>query len=410
MRTLAWILVPLWVAACGTTPAAPDATTPLDVAAETTSDGAPDSSADPLADGLPDPSLDPSPDPVAEATSESGPDADAAAPAIPGIGVHQATLVDSTRTTPENGMTPQKPDRTLPTRIWYPSSSDPSAGEVEDAPPGLAGGPYPLVLVVHGSTGTAVAYSWIAAALVPAGYVVAAADFPLTSLLTDGGPSDWHVEDQPDDLSFLADRFAAGGVDGVPGGMIDAAKGYSIVGHSTGGTVALLAAYRPDKHDARVAAIVDLSGDSCFFGDAFFATRAVPALMVGASRDLYVPAPNNVVRAYDLASPPKTHVILKGGSHIHFTDLDAADIVGVTPTTPADPLAQTLATWGGGTTCEPFPAPADDVPMTMADQHAIAGAWARAFLDATVRGEATRLEALRTAGDPRVDAAWVDQL
>ena len=71
-----------------------------------------------------------------------------------------------------------------------------------------------------------------------------------------------------------------------------------MVGHSTGGTVTLLAACAPEMHDPRLRAGADLSGDSCFFVDTFFATRATPFLAVAGSDDLLVPPANNPVRAF----------------------------------------------------------------------------------------------------------------
>jgi len=155
-----------------------------------------------------------------------------------------------------------------------------------------------------------------------------------------------------------------------------------------------------------VAAAVDLSGDACFFAPSFFATRSVPLLAIGGSRDVYVPAPINVTYAYDHALPPKTRLILKGGSHLAFTDFDVPDDPNVTPTHPGDPLADTLQALGGGTACLPVPPPADDAPLPTASQHDLSTAWTRAFLDATLRGERAGLEALRADPDPRIDLSW----
>ena len=327
------------------------------------------------------------------------------------VGVFEQDFEDKTRKTPANGTAAEKPSRALPTQVWYPAQGDPAATDaVEGAPPDLSGAPYPLILFVHGSSGTRIAYSWFGQGLARAGYVVAAADFPLTSLMTDGGASDWHVEDQPADLSFLASSLFAGSPDGLPAGALDEPRGYAVAGHSTGGTVSLLAAFRDESqfpHDRRVAAAIDLSGDACFFAPAFFAPDpTVPLLAVGASRDFYVPAPNNVVYTYENARSPKNLVVLKGGSHLWFTDWDVPDDQGVTPTQPEDPLAKTLESLCGGTGCSPVPAAADDPPLGVEAQHALTVAWARAFLDSVMRGESAGLDTLRAAPEPRIDARW----
>lgn len=319
-----------------------------------------------------------------------------------GVGFVVRTFEDTTRPTPANGRAPATDRRTLPTRVWYPSTVAPDDGDVEEAPLDTRQR-WPLVVFVHGSSGTPMAYGWLGSALARAGYVVAAADFPLTSLVTPGGPSDEHVDDQPADVRFLADQVLAGGVDRVPATAL-VPDAYAVAGHSTGGTMALLAAFAPDVHDDRVRAVVDGSGDACFFGDAFFATRPVPLLALGGSDDLYVPAPNNVVRAYDLAQAPKVLAVLVGGTHLGFTSFDLPDDAGVTPTRPGDPLADSLAAYGGGTACEPVPARTGDPTLALQDEHDLLAAWTIAFLDAHLRDQPAALGARVADPGPLVQA------
>src|SRR5262249_32746799 len=157
-----------------------------------------------------------------------------------------------------------------------------------------------------------------------------------TALSTPGGSSDLHVEDETGDVKFLADQAAA--LTDTLKGAVDPKAGYSVVGHSTGGTVALLMAYG-HAHDDRVRATVPISADSCFFAESFFKTRSVPILALTGSNDLLVPPPDNIERTYGLAAPPKVFAELVGGSHMGFTDfpLDDADL-GLTPTDASSDL------------------------------------------------------------------------
>jgi len=173
------------------------------------------------------------------------------------VGVTTRQFVDATRSTPENQGVPSRPMRELPTEIWYPAVLVAGAAEEHDAPLDTRAAPYPLLFFVHGSSSFRRQSTFLTQALAAAGYVVAAADFPLTALATPGGPSDLHFDDQLGDLSFLANQLEeiSRSGDDLLSGAIDP-SGYGVIGHSTGGTVALLAAYAPDVHDARTRAAI----------------------------------------------------------------------------------------------------------------------------------------------------------
>ncbi len=310
-----------------------------------------------------------------------------------GVGVKTRMYVDTTRPTPANGSAPDAPARTLLTEIWYPAPSGTAAPETVDAP--LAPGPFPLVIFVHGSGTGRRQSTFLMQALAAAGNVVVAADFPLTASSTPGGASDLHVEDERGDVAFLADQAAAFSTDPADAlhGATDPGAGYAVVGHSTGGAVALLAAFG-DTHDDRVRAAVTISGDSCFFAEAFFRAREIPLFALTGSNDLLVPPPDNARRTYDLAAAPKVFASLVGGEHMYFTDYDIPDaVLGVMPTTASSDLATTLAHYGDGAACEPIPAPAGDPEMDYDVQHDLAARLVVAYLDHTL---------LALAADPRV--------
>lgn len=284
------------------------------------------------------------------------------------LGTSTRTYVDASRPTPANGTAPAQPSRTLVTEVWYPAMS-----EGRDAPP--AGGRFPLAVFVHGSGGNRRQSTFLTEALATFGYVVAAADFPLTAADTPGGASDDHVGDQLGDVAFLAAQV---------GGefAVDEARGYAVVGHSTGGTIALLSAYAPDPHDPKIAAAAALAPCACFLGDALFQTRALPLLVIAGTDDLFVPPASNGQRAYSLAPQPKQLVLLSGGNHLYFTDFDIPDSsLNPMPTTVDDPIAKALVAYGGGTACSPPPPPGTDPAITIDQQHAQTLASIRPFLD-----------------------------
>ena len=326
-------------------------------------------------------------------------DADAPLP----VGVTTRTFVDMSRSTPANGTAAAQSSRTLVTEIWYPTT-DPNGltSPVRDA--ALApGGPYPLVFFVHGSSSGRLLSTYLTTALAAEGYVVAAADFPLTALSTAGGPSDLHVTDEVGDLSFLCDQLKSasttasdalhGAVDGL---------GYAVVGHSTGGAVAELAAFAGDDsqvtHDPRVRAVVPLSGDACMFDASFFKSRTVPVFAIGGSNDLFVRFANSGAWVYANTNAPHLLADLVGGQHMGFTDLGLDDaLLGPVPTGPTSPLAQTLSAYGDAGACLPVPSPGTDPMLTLDAQHALVIQLVSAFLDAELRGNSAALNAVESA-------------
>ncbi len=289
------------------------------------------------------------------------------------VGTTSRSLSDPSRPTPQNGSEPSHPERQLPTDVWYPALED-----GVDAPLAAFDSPRGLVLFVHGLSGDRQSYTGLTVELARAGFVVAASNFPLTAGSTPGGATDLHLDDQILDLSFVADALFA---DPQLGSAI-AQGGYGVVGHSSGGTVALLTAYASDPHDSRVRAVVALAPCACFFGDAFFRERALPLLVVAGTDDLFVPAASNGVRAFNLALPPKQLLLLPGGNHLYFTDYPVPDYaVPQQPTTAEDNIAVTLARFGGGSACSPAPPPANDPELSFEEQHTRTLAEMIPFLD-----------------------------
>jgi predicted dienelactone hydrolase len=349
--------------------------------------------------------FDASPSPDALAPTDGATTLDAAH--FSAVGVTTRTFVDLTRPTPANGSAPAQTSRTLVTEIWYPTLAA-GISPIRDAPV-APGGPYPLVLFVHGSGSGRTYYTYLTTALAQAGYVIAAADFPLTAMDTTGGSSDHYVWYEVGDLSFLCDQLKltsasasdklAGAVDGLS---------YAVVGHSTGGAVAELAAFAGNDsmitHDPRVAAVVPLSGDACMFSAAFFRSRPVPILVIGASNDLFVRFPNSGEWVYQSSNEPHLAAELIGGQHIYFTDftflMDSQ--LNPVPTGPTSDLAVALQAYGDAGECLPEPGAGTDPPMKAATQHALAIQLVTAFLEAQMRHDPAQLAALEAANNPLV--------
>jgi predicted dienelactone hydrolase len=296
---------------------------------------------------------------------------------------HVASYVwtDSSRPTPANGSVAAHPRRSFATDIIYPEM--PSSTQRR-----------PLVVFVHGVDSNRRQSTFLTRSLAEAGYVVLAADFPLTARSTPGGATDAHAEEQARDIAFLVDYLADRGNAHAPWAtLIDASK-YLVVGHSTGGAVALVAGFAPDYHDPRVAGVIALSPDACFFSHAFFSTRALPLAIVGATNDRFSPFANNAQWAYQNSSAPHTLATLLGGNHVYFTDYCLPDWL-IAPIYGLDDTAlnATMARYGPGTGCSAPPAhylPA----LSCSNQHALAETLVLAFVNEMLRGDSRAVDAL----------------
>jgi predicted dienelactone hydrolase len=324
------------------------------------------------------------------------------------VGVTTRTFVDTTRETPANGNAPAKKSRTLDTTIWYPTVGDTSSSKPTTDATLAPNGPFPLVFFVHGSSSGRGFYTYLTQGLASAGYVVVAADFPLTSIATAGGASDVDVSAQVGDLSFLCDQLAATASKqgDTLRGAVDGAH-YAVVGHSTGGAVAELAAFAGDdaaiKHDPRVSAIVPISGDACMFRADFFKSRSVPVFVVGGTGDLFVPPANNGQWVFDNTNPPHLFAKLVGASHVRFTDYDLPDDhLHPQPTGPTSTLAKTLSAYGDAAECLPVPPAGNDASMPVAQQHELAERLIAAYLEGMMRNNLAPLAAAIAEKDPLI--------
>jgi len=240
------------------------------------------------------------------------------APGPYGVGVRTLALVDGSRPTPAHGTVASLPSRTLTTEVWYPTA--PHAGDpVRDAE--AAHGRFPVILNSHGYADNRTGEAYLAMALASRGYVVAAPDFPLTNLTTQGrDPID--VENQPDDVRFVLDSVLdlSKAKDSWLAGRVDRHR-IGASGLSYGGLTTLLVTFHPARRDRRIRAAAALAPVSCSFEKSFFRAARPPLLLVQGTQDLLLPIAINSARVYAEARSPRTFVQLRDASHSAFSGL-----------------------------------------------------------------------------------------
>lgn len=218
---------------------------------------------------------------------------EAGAPDPPVVGSRTRTFVDRSRPTPADaiaGITPSA-TRRLPTTFYYPAR-----GSAADAAP-AGGGPvpgarpargrYPLVLFSPGSPGTAKDYEVLLAGWAAAGYVVAALQYPISSLAGPDAAAWADLPAQSDDARFVLRRVLR--LDARKAGIpeVDVDR-IAVAGHSFGGATALSLVSKCCR-DARVGAVVVLAGVAEPVSGPKLRRPRGPAFFVHARYDRAVP-------------------------------------------------------------------------------------------------------------------------
>ena len=212
------------------------------------------------------------------------------------------TFVDTSRPTNENRGVPGHPERTLPTTIWYPTDLQ---------------GDAPLIIHSHGILSNRTEMPYLMELLASWGYVVAAADYPLTSGNTEGGANAEDAINQPADVSFLIDSvLALSGADKPFAANIDTSR-IGLSGYSLGGLTTYLTTFHPRLRDPRVAAAVAIAGPSAVFSPQYFGNSSAPTLAIAGTADALIEYERN---AADLPerSAGISVVGIAGGSHLGF--------------------------------------------------------------------------------------------
>jgi dienelactone hydrolase len=201
------------------------------------------------------------------------------------------------------------------------------------------GGPFPLVLLEHGSGVVPASYTALAEGLASHGFVVAATNHPLDSLIV-VFPDGHEIRSQPywpvnadrrtqgiaigkfaeevlvADVRFVLDKLEEiNSRDTFWRGHIDMSK-IGIVGHSMGGTTAALAT----KEEQRISAGVNLDG-STFPGmndDVRPVELNKPLLFIATEE--HASDPGSRAREYSGSESNTYYVTVPGSDHLSFTD------------------------------------------------------------------------------------------
>jgi len=311
------------------------------------------------------------------------------------------TIVDATRPTPRNGAFPGAPSRTLVTAVWYPVA---------------AGGPLPLVVASHGFTGSRTTLAYLAEHLASHGYVVAAPQFPLSTLTAPGGPTTDDIEHQPGDVGAVIDHLLAAS-DGPLAGRIDPER-IGVTGLSWGGLTTLLVTFHETLADARIRAALPIAAPACFATPAFFrgfapagGRRPAPRLLlVYGDDDLLVSFAESGPRAFKAARRRRQLAVLHDAAHsgfsaytatlpaeTHYDLLTCALLATQGGADPLDALAD-LAVPGAGVALRPGRCPETCAPARVAEasgpvmdgarQQELTRLLAAVFFDAWLRDDA----------------------
>lgn len=307
------------------------------------------------------------------------------------------TIVDATRPTPPNGSFAGAPSRTIVTEVWYPGSA---GGAL------VADGPRPLVVASHGFTGSRTTQAYLAEHLASHGYVVAAPQFPLSTLTAPGGPTTDDIANQPGDVSAVIDQLLAA-TDGPLAGAVDPER-IGATGLSWGGLTTLLVTFHETLADARIRAALPIAAPACFVTPAFFRGSQARLLLLYGDDDLLVSFDGSGPRAFKAARRRRQLAVLHDGTHSGFSaytatlpsdthyDLLTCSLLAGVGTDPRDALGA-LAVPGAGVALRPGRCPetcgaervaaASGPVMPGARQQELTRLLAAVFFDAWLRGD-----------------------
>jgi predicted dienelactone hydrolase len=283
--------------------------------------------------------------------------------------------------------------RRLDVKVWHPQAK----GEV----------PFPLIVYSHGTFGYATNAMHFVNALVEAGYVVAAANYPLTSRnafthITFADISD--TSQQVKDVSFIIDSLLA---DPELAGLIDPDR-IGTTGHSLGGVTSYFASFGARTRDPRIKATAPIAaGDPVQtaldnpmgFNGTGNAAISVPVLFLSADRDVFARMTGRPHAAFSRVETPKYELMIKNGVHVWFRDGDEQ---------PADNKNPDCLFFETNMPGMKVPGCEERVPLIgAARQQEITRAALIAFFDAYLKGDEAALARLRSLGEGDEDVELI---
>src|SRR5208283_3906762 len=251
-----------------------------------------------------------------------------------GHGTSQIT--DTTRPTSACGTCAAIPTgRTLTTWYWFPSN---------DGIHLAAGGPFPLIVYIHGDGGTGDGGLYIEQQLASLGYIVASFDQVLTSKTTladcgqicSSSPNS-DTPNIPGDVSFFMTQILSGSDPATAPfyAMIDTSR-IGLLGFSLGGGIATEVGFDQTNHDSRVKLVVGQS--PAYFSSITFykpsAGQLPPYLIMYGTMDETLNIYNASYTGYTPGGPyykldngSKDFAALAGGTHTGFSQYYDQDII-----------------------------------------------------------------------------------
>jgi predicted dienelactone hydrolase len=210
-------------------------------------------------------------------------------------------LTDNTRTTQANNEFEGSPNRKLASTIWYPKLDDNT--------------PKALIIHSHGYSSMRLGGEYLAEHLASYGFVVIAADFPLTNYNAPGGPMVRDVVNQAADVSFLINSALQFNRDQSHPlfNLIDKRR-IGLLGISLGGMTTTMATFDPHRRDPRIKAAISIGGPTAMFGAPYFSHAKVPFLMIASNIDALVNYEDNALPVLDRIHGSML-ITLKGASH-----------------------------------------------------------------------------------------------
>lgn len=234
------------------------------------------------------------------------------------VGVMELMLNDASRPIEANEHHAAAASRQLFTRIYYPAKA---MGNVFQAAALADGGPFPLLMYSHGYSSNVDEAKVAGEHAASHGYIVVAANFPLSSLFAnDGSPDVTDIPNQPRDVSFLIDRVLEFSEQSghLLQGAVDAER-IGALGVSAGGLTTLLVSLHATDHDPRIRAAMPVAPLASFLTPAFYEeTRSIPLLFVHGTLDAFIDYETNGRRAFERSLPNSYLITVDKGSHAAF--------------------------------------------------------------------------------------------